>query len=114
MAQTANLDVDQGAAYSVTYLYQDEDGTPIDVTGWGALMQLRTSAGAILILALSDASGITVGETDGSFLVEMTSEQTMLLNQDCHYDLLVTESNGNKTRIVEGTVAVDLAISVPA
>jgi hypothetical protein len=113
MAGTANLDVDQGADFETTFIYQDSSGTPIDVTGYTALMQLRTSPGSLVLVSLTDASGITVGTTDGSFAVAMTAAQTALLDQDCHYDLLVTSTGGAKIRLVEGTVKVDLAISVP-
>lgn len=114
MANTANLDVDQGADFEATFTYEDSSGTPIDVTGWTALMQLRTAPGSVVFVQLTDSSGITVGTTDGTFTVAMTKEQTALLTQDCHYDLLVTDGGGETIRLVEGTVRVDLAISVPS
>lgn len=123
MAGVANLSVDQGADWSKTFTYcagvpgsPGVAGAPKDVTGWTALMQIRTAPGSLLVLELNDDSaGITVGTTNGRFLVEMTDEQTAQFNQEeYHYDLLVADPGGNKIRLVEGTMTVDLAISVPS
>jgi hypothetical protein len=113
-AGVCDLEIDQGADFEVTFTYCDPTETPIDVTGWTALLQLRTSPGSVVLLSLTDSAGITVGTTDGTFAVAMTADQTAALDQDCCYDLLVTDTGGTKTRLVEGSVSVDLAISVPS
>lgn len=114
MANTFNLSIDQGADYEVTFTYADSSQSPIDVTGYSALMQLRVSPGDDVILSLTDLAGITVGTTDGTFSVFIPAVQTTALTQDCRYDLLITDTTGHRTRLVEGAASVDLAISVPS
>jgi hypothetical protein len=121
MAGKFDLNIDQGTDFEVTFAYcagvvgdPTAVGPPFDVTGWTALLQLRTAPGSLVVLSLTDSAGITVGTTDGTFAVAMTAAQTALLTQDCEYDLLATTPAGKPIRIVEGDVIVDLAISVPA
>lgn len=120
MAKKANIGIDQYADKTVTFSFclpgpnDVTPGAPIPVTGYTALMQLRSGPGTVLLLTLTDTDGITVGTTDGTFTVDITKLQTAGLVQDCKYDLLVTAPDGTATRLAEGTVILDPAISVPS
>ena len=43
MAVTFNTTIDQGADWFLNVIYKNPDGTPIDITGYTASMQMRTS-----------------------------------------------------------------------
>lgn len=81
-------------------------GGPQNVTGWTALLQFRTSPGASLILSLTDTTGIVVGTTDGTFTINLSSAQTLLLSNtpQCKYDLRVTSGAGDVQYLTEGPV----------
>lgn len=124
MPATADLHVDQGAKYQVTFTYRQPSdpstptvpGPPVDVTGWDALLQLRDLPGSEVLLSLDQDSGITVGTTDGTFIVAMTAEQTSAFTfRRCQYDLLVTPPSSDPIRLIQAsTVFITPAISVPS
>lgn len=120
-SDTFDLNVRQRAGYSVTFTYLSPPdpetptvpGPPINVTGWTALMQFRDAPGKLVLLELTDGSGITVGTDDGTFAVMITGDQTATLNfRSCFYDLFVTAPGGEPINLVGGRVSVKPAISV--
>lgn len=38
-----DFDVEQGSSYNLTFIYKNNAGTPIDITGWCARMLMTTS-----------------------------------------------------------------------
>lgn len=113
--EVENLDVDQGADFvSDTYIWTNEDGTLVDLTGATALMQVRTAPGADEEFALTDSTGIALGGAAGTIVISIPSADTAGLDQqEYKYDILLTLA-GVKTLIIGGTVKVNLAISVPS
>ena len=70
MAQTYNMQLDQGSTYNMQVLYLEPDPgggpapTPVDLGGWEARMKVRESVGAATLLAeftSSPAAGLTMG-----------------------------------------------------
>ena len=60
----------------------------------------------------SDLGGITVGTTDGTFLIELTGEQTSQIGiEGGVYDLLVTPPDQEPIRLVEGKVCINQAVT---
>ena len=119
MASTADLVIDAEAGYTILFTYcapvtgnPGVPGPPINVTGYTAKMTVRSSYGDGAALTLTDASGITVGTTDGSFLVQMTGAQTAQLPLSGVYDLLVTPPGHQPIRLVQGNVIVNAAVTV--
>jgi hypothetical protein len=113
-AGTANLTIDQGAGYSVTFTYCQPDGTtPVNVTNWAAKMEIRTILGAAPMLTVGTVTGeIVVTGASGIFALTLTAAQTDLLTAGGIYDILVTPPGGAQPiRLVEGRVAVSLAVT---
>jgi hypothetical protein len=81
MAATHNVIIDQGADWLVTLIYKNSDGTPTNLTDFGANLQLRTSydaASASLSLSTgylgvksTSSDAISIGST--TFLVPATA-----------------------------------------
>jgi hypothetical protein len=84
MAATHNVIIDQGADWLVTLIYKNSDGTPTNLTDFGANLQLRTSYdAATAALSLStgylgvksaSSDALSVGST--TFLVPVTAAFT--------------------------------------
>jgi len=118
-AGCADLVVDAGAGFSTPFIYCEPGsapgvaGPPIDVTGWHAALAVRSSYGDGISVMLDDESmgGITVGTTDGSFIISMTAEQTSLLPNRGVYDLLVTPTVGEPIRLVQGSITATPAVT---
>jgi hypothetical protein len=120
MAETARLDFDAGTEGNATITYCNAvpgsnppvAGTPINVTGWTALLQFRTTPGSTTVLVeLTDTLGITVGNTDGKFTIVLTPDQTRSLTPTCRFDLLATPPGLPPVRVVQGTAYTSPAVS---
>ena len=114
-AGTANLTIEQGAGYSVSFTYLQSDGsTPVNVTSWAAKMVIRTILGAAPMLTVGTVTGeIAVTGASGIFTLTLTAAQTDLLTAGGIYDLLITPPGGAQPiRLVEGRVTVSLAVTI--
>jgi hypothetical protein len=106
-AATTNLIIDQGATWNITFTYKNSDGSPINLTGYTAALQLRTSYDAAsAALSLTSGSGIVLGGTAGTIAVTATATQTGALTAGEYvYDLEITSSSV-VTRLVQGRITV--------
>ena len=108
MAVTYNTVIDQGADWYITFIYENPNGTPVNVTNYSAALQIRTSPLAkTAVLTLTNTSGITVNGAQGSFACHATNVQTTAItNGKYSYDLEITSPSNVVTRLVQGTVEV--------
>lgn len=110
MAVTYNTVIDQGADWFINFTYKNPDGTPINITGYSAALQIRTSplAKTAVLTLTSPSSGITITGGSGLLACQATAAQTALItNGKYAYDIEITNpSNGVVTRLVQGTVQV--------
>lgn len=108
MAVTYNTTIDQGADWYITFVYENPDGTPVNVTDYTAALQVRTSPLAkTAVLTLTSESGITITPLTGTFACHATNEQTnAITNGKYAYDLEITSPYNIVTRLVQGTIEV--------
>jgi hypothetical protein len=109
MAATYNAVIDQGADWFVNFTYQDSTGTPINLTGYTAAMQLRAPTDSLIAsLSLSSPSnGITITPLTGLVAVRATAAQTgALIDGIYEYDLELTSGSGIVTRLVQGQLTL--------
>jgi hypothetical protein len=103
-----NATIDQGATWSVTVTYTDSNGTPINLTGYTAAMQVRqqySSADADLTLT-SPSGGIVITPLTGVIVITMTATQTAALEEGYYvYDVELT-SGSYKDRLIQGQLTV--------
>ena len=107
-AATTNLIIDQGATWEITFTYKNINGTPINLTGYTAALQLRTSYDAVSssLSLTSPSGGIVMGGTAGTIAITASATQTGgLAAGEYVYDLEIT--TGSKvTRLVQGRITV--------
>lgn len=109
MAVTYNTVIDQGADWFINFTYKNPNGTPINITGYTAALQIRTSPLArTAVLTLENGSGITITGATGLIECRATAAQTALItNGKYAYDIEITAPvTGVVTRLVQGTVQV--------
>jgi hypothetical protein len=109
---TLNLTMYQGATFDYNLVWNTTEGTattPVDLTNWSARMQVRTSYDAHeTVLSLTAGTGITLGGTAGSILIEATATQTAAISAGQYvYDLEMVSPASAVTRLVEGTLICD-------
>jgi len=115
MAGQKNFEVDQNATFSFIVEYKDNNGLPIDLTGSTAKMQVRdTKGGSKLAFSLtSPAGGIVITPLLGKLTIKMTPTQTnKLFYPKSSYDIMVTDSNSNKIKIIEGFLTLSRSVTI--
>jgi hypothetical protein len=115
MAGQKNFEVDQNATFSFIVEYKDNNGLPIDLTGSTAKMQVRdTKGGSKLAFSLtSPAGGITITPLLGKLTIKMTPTQTnKLFYPKSSYDIMVTDSNANKIKMLEGFITLSRSVTI--
>lgn len=100
MATRANLSIDQGSTFEVDVNITDENGDPLDITGYTSAGQIRKS------YASSNAVNFTTLLTSGNITLKLTANQTANITAGRYvYDVELTKA-GVVTRIIEGLVTV--------
>lgn len=113
MQAPGSLDLDcwQGASWDYTLTWQTA-GTPVNLTGYTARMQVRPSYDSgSAVVSLTSGTGITLGGTAGTVLLEMNATTTAALdgtpNAQYIYDLELISGAGYVTRLVEGNFFIN-------
>jgi hypothetical protein len=100
--------MDQGAQWTLQVVYDNNNGTPFDLTGYTARMQVRPKFGADnAVLTLSSVSGgIVITPLTGTLNLTATTAQTGDIPGGFYvYDLEIS-SGGVVTRLMQGSVTI--------
>jgi len=72
-----NFNIVQGDTFNIRLTYQNSDGTPINLTGYSAFMEVRDKPGGKILCATASVSdGITITSASGIVDVSLTSAKT--------------------------------------
>jgi hypothetical protein len=116
MAVTKNWEVDQNTTFKFQIQYtEDDEITPIDLTGASAKMQVRdTKGGSKLAFTLTSPSGgLSIDGPTGTISVTVTPTQTnKLFYPKSSYDIMVIDSNGNKIKLLEGFMSLSRSVTI--
>lgn len=104
MAIKANLVIDQGADYQTSLNITDDDGYPVDLTGYTGVAKIRkhyTSTNAVSFT-------VTITANTGNVALSLTALQTANIVAGRYvYDVKVTDTDANTvTRLVEGIATI--------
>ena len=104
MAVRYKLHIKAGASFEREFEYTNEDGTPFDLTGYSALMQIRETADAALALEIDPDIDVATGKVS----ISMTAAQTSTLTAPSYVYAIELYAPGNEPtlRFVEGGVRV--------
>ncbi len=109
MAAVSNLYIDQGADFSTTLYLTDSNGDILNLTDYTALGQMRKTFGSGTVAATFT---IAMSAATGQVTVTLTDVQTTAITSGRYvYDILLTDSSGDKTRILEGHATVVPSVS---
>lgn len=109
-AGEADLICDQGATFSVVITYKNSSGSAINLSGYGARMDIRygQTTDADILLALGASNGfISVSDaTNGKITINIPASTTDNFNpQTYYYDLEIFNTNVSPTfvdRVIMG------------
>jgi hypothetical protein len=107
-ARVVNLTIEQGANFSVNFLLESAITNSIsNLTGYSVVAKLAKHP------ASSSKTNFTttITTSTGTVGIALTSGQTALLKPGRYvYDVLLSDSGGSKTRVIEGTVIVSAGV----
>ena len=109
MITPGNYDITiwQGADYDKTFTVL-QNGTALNWTGYSAAMQVREAVDSTAyLLSLTNGSGITLGGTAGTILINISNAQSSAIDAGSYsYDLELISGSGAVTRILQGSFIV--------
>ena len=109
MAALSNIYIDQGADFQTVISLTDSNGDILNLTDYTALGQVRKTFGSGTVAATFT---LALAAATGQVTVTLTDVQTAALTSGRYvYDILITDSSGDKTRILEGHATVVPSVS---
>jgi len=106
-AGSYNITIEQGATYDQTFTFT-RDGSPVNLTGYTARMQIRASVTAQQVVYDVAVTGtFTLGGAAGTIRIVITATNTAALTAGTYvYDLELQSASGVVTRLLQGSVTV--------
>lgn len=113
-----NLSMWQGTTFTHTIGVKYANGIPVDVTGYSAEMQIRSSYDSNTIVEQLSTSNdeITTTGANGQFVLQLSPERTANIYVDLTngkppkntyvYDMNITDANNNVSKIMYGDLIV--------
>jgi hypothetical protein len=107
MAATYNITAFQGDTFTLQFTI-DTDGTPWNLTGYTAAMQVRPFVeSTTTILNLASPAGITLGGVTGIVSVNVSAAGMAAAPAGRHvYDIELTSGGGVKTKVLRGAFII--------
>jgi hypothetical protein len=105
-----NIKIPQGSEEYITILYEDETGLPIDLTGYDAIMEIRTkpqqdqSKPPLLRVSTLDG-GLVIMPLIGRIDITLSSLKTSALKSNSFYDLFLV-AGAYKKMLLYGEVEI--------
>jgi hypothetical protein len=101
-----NLVINSGSDFSQTFtLEETESNSFLNLSDYQIDSQMRKWSGSIN--AISFTTAIEFPPTSGKINISLTSEQTKEIKPGRYvYDVLITDSFGQKSKVIEGMVLV--------
>jgi len=114
VAAQKNFEVDQNTTFTFEIQYLDEDKTPIQLHNHTAKLQVRdTQGGKKLAFTLTEQDGIVISPQEGKLQISISSDRTnKMFFPKSAYDLVLIDPSVNKTRLLEGYMTLNRAVTV--
>jgi hypothetical protein len=113
-AASYNFTIEQGATFEAEIEWRDGSNALVNLTGFSARMQIRTSiAAASFALELTNANGrIVLGGAAGTVQLVLAAADTAALGAGSYvYDLELVHPSGKVTRLLKGAITVDAEVT---
>jgi hypothetical protein len=125
VAGQLNLEIEKGGTFKHTFRWQNRNGTPVDLTGATALLQVRKTASQAGVHVLSLASyaapggapspwyqDITITAAEGKIDIDTAAADTFGLEVgEWFYDIKIVTAAPETFYLVEGRMTIDESVS---
>ena len=109
-----NLEIQQNADFSKTFIWKNADGTPKNLTGWAGRMQIRKGVNGDVVFDTDVTSqSLIIGTTDGTVQVSIPATSNTLFPQSgaLVYDIRLVDTLHSPKRFIKGNVSIDPAVT---
>lgn len=106
--------IEQGATFVRSFVWKADDGTPVNLTGYTARMQVRQgySAQDALLEATTENGRLQIVGASGQVTLTLTAEDTGAIDwRRGRYDLELVAPDGTVKRLVEGVISISREIT---
>lgn len=109
MAMSAYLDIDQGSDFTTELTLENDDDTPMNLTGFSVYSQFRksysASTGHSFVCLITNAA-------QGKVSLSLVGSASSNIKPGRYlYDVEIVSSSGSKTRVVEGIITLNPEIT---
>ena len=114
--------IEQGTTFTRVFKYKDENGAPVDLTGYDVRMQIRSSYDSAVLASLTSGSGDFVvsvppdaadGVTDKNQIkltISATNTAAYTFDQAL-YDIELESETGVVTRLLQGKIKLSREVT---
>ena len=107
-AAVYNITIDAQSDFSRTFQV-NESGTPVNIAGYSFAAQIREHFTHTAFVAFTTE---IVNDTQGLFGISLTDDVTAQLTPGKqYYDIVMTDADGRKTRLLQGDALVSWGIT---
>lgn len=112
-AITYDLYIEQGAEFTKRFIWKDSTGTPVNLTGYTARMQIRPTVGSdtVLMENTTENGRIALGGSAGTIDVTLGATITAELAKGGVYDLELVQTADDVVRFAEGQVTLSKEVT---
>lgn len=103
----------QGDGADFTATYQEDDGTPIDLTGYSVELAIARKRGGTALQRWTGAPQVEISDAEnGVVTVSLTPDETRVWGRATSlvYEITVTPAGGQSVTILEGPLSVRLEV----
>ena len=109
MAQTAYLDIDQGSDFTAIFELENDDNTPMDLTGFSVYSQFRKSYNSVISYQFTTQ---IVSALQGKISLYLSGSASSAIKPGRYlYDVELTGPGNTKARVIEGVITINAEIT---
>lgn len=110
---TYDISAEQGSNYLTTITYTDDDGDPVNLTGYTTRMQVRKFAGSSSpFITLTSGNGLTITAGTGVIDMAITADALSAVPAGSYkYDLEIISGAGVVTKLLGGSFEISAEVT---
>lgn len=99
--------IKRGATFNYPFRWEQPNGTPIDISFYRVLMQVRKNYGSELIVELSTTNNRIIKPSPGTVNLKLSAQETSLIPAGKYlYDLFLIDENLSDSNGDMGTISL--------